>query len=89
MRSAPPDAAFKPSRCVEPVPTLFHRDLPQALEDEGGRLNRDTAPRLAAVGMGSTIPLHGRGYGAGRKTGHSRVGLPADARRHRRGRPGA
>src|SRR3954467_15193783 len=28
---------------VVPVPTLFHRDLPQALEDEGGWMNRDTA----------------------------------------------
>ncbi|WP_371627232.1 GH1 family beta-glucosidase [Streptomyces sp. NBC_01116] len=35
------------SRGVEPVPTLFHWDLPQALEDEGGWLNRDTAYRFA------------------------------------------
>ncbi|MEY9964586.1 beta-glucosidase [Streptacidiphilus sp. MAP12-16] len=32
---------------VTPTPTLFHWDLPQALEDEGGWLNRDTAYRFA------------------------------------------
>ncbi|MFJ9775056.1 GH1 family beta-glucosidase [Kitasatospora sp. NPDC101157] len=32
---------------VTPLPTLFHWDLPQALEDEGGWLNRDTAHRFA------------------------------------------
>ena len=32
---------------VEPVPTLFHWDTPQALEDDGGWLNRDTAHRFA------------------------------------------
>jgi beta-glucosidase len=31
---------------VEPTPTLFHWDLPQALEDEGGWLSRDTAYRF-------------------------------------------
>ncbi len=34
-------------RGIAPVPTLFHWDLPQALEDEGGWLNRDTSRRLA------------------------------------------
>ncbi|MGW0936671.1 GH1 family beta-glucosidase [Streptomyces sp. NPDC002666] len=33
---------------IEPTPTLFHWDLPQALEDEGGWLNRETAHRFAA-----------------------------------------
>ncbi|WP_406674203.1 GH1 family beta-glucosidase [Nonomuraea sp. N2-4H] len=32
---------------VRPVPTLFHWDLPQALEDRGGWLNRDTAELFA------------------------------------------
>ena len=32
---------------IAPVPTLFHWDLPQALEDAGGWLNRDTSHRFA------------------------------------------
>ncbi|MEV4642681.1 GH1 family beta-glucosidase [Actinoplanes sp. NPDC049548] len=35
------------ARGVAPVPTLFHWDLPQALEDAGGWLERDTAHRFA------------------------------------------
>jgi beta-glucosidase len=34
-------------RGVDPVATLFHWDLPQALEDAGGWLNRDTAHHFA------------------------------------------
>ena len=34
-------------RGVEPVVTLYHWDLPQALEDEGGWRNRDTVERFA------------------------------------------
>ena len=34
-------------RGIAPVPTLFHWDLPQALEDTGGWLSRDTSYRFA------------------------------------------
>lgn len=35
------------ARGIAPVPTLFHWDLPQALEDAGGWLSRDTSHRFA------------------------------------------
>ena len=34
-------------RGIEPVVTLYHWELPQALEDEGGWLHRDTTERFA------------------------------------------
>ncbi|MFG3227250.1 GH1 family beta-glucosidase [Kitasatospora sp. NPDC048194] len=47
---------------ITPLPTLFHWDLPQGLEDHGGWLNRDTAYRFAeyaaivADRLGDRIP---------------------------------
>jgi beta-glucosidase len=35
------------SRSIEPMPTLYHWDLPQALEDRGGWTNRETSERFA------------------------------------------
>jgi len=32
---------------IHPFPTLYHWDLPQALEDKGGWPNRETASRFA------------------------------------------
>jgi beta-glucosidase len=51
------------ARGIAPIPTLFHWDLPQPLEDEGGWLSRDTAYRfadyaaLAAGRLADRIPL--------------------------------
>jgi beta-glucosidase len=51
------------ARCITPMPTLFHWDLPQPLEDQGGWLARDTAYRfadyaaLAAERLADRIPL--------------------------------
>jgi beta-glucosidase len=50
-------------RGVDPVATLFHWDLPQALQDQGGWFNRDTAYRfaeyadLAATALGDRVKM--------------------------------
>jgi beta-glucosidase len=50
-------------RGITPVPTLFHWDLPQPLQDEGGWLVRDTAyrfaeyARLAAERLADRVPM--------------------------------
>jgi beta-glucosidase len=50
-------------RGIEPVATLFHWDLPQALQDAGGWSNRDTAARfgeyaeLMAGALGDRVAL--------------------------------
>jgi len=51
------------ARGITPMPTLYHWDLPQPLEDAGGWLSRDTAARfadyaaLAAERLADRIPL--------------------------------
>ena len=48
---------------IVPIPTLFHWDLPQALEDAGGWPARDTASRfgdyaeIVATALGDLVPL--------------------------------
>jgi beta-glucosidase len=48
---------------ITPMPTLFHWDLPQPLEDAGGWMSRDTAYRLAdfasiaATRLADRVPL--------------------------------
>jgi len=78
---------------IEPVVTLFHWDLPQALEDAGGWLNRDTAARFADytgtahAALGDRVPtwitlnepfVHTTfGYGWGTHAPGRRLGLGA------------
>jgi beta-glucosidase len=51
------------ARGIDPAATLFHWDLPQALQDDGGWQNRDTATRfgeyadLLAAALGDRVKL--------------------------------
>jgi beta-glucosidase len=47
-------------RGIRPVPTLFHWDLPQALQDVGGWMNRDTAYRFADYAAATAARLGDR-----------------------------
>ena len=48
------------ARGIQPVATLYHWDLPQALEDQGGWLNRETAYRFADYAEIMASALRGR-----------------------------
>ncbi len=45
---------------VQPVATLYHWDLPQALQDQGGWTNRETALRFAEYGERMALELGNR-----------------------------
>ena len=63
---------------VEPMATLFHWDLPQALQDVGGWMNRDTVDRFAdyAAIVGSPARRSGRAVDPGQRAQrHDDVGL--------------
>ena len=76
---------------AQPMVTLYHWDLPQALEDEGGWINRDTIDRFAeyasivgeryADRVAHWIPVHEPnavmtlGYGTGKHAPGLRLGL--------------
>jgi beta-glucosidase len=45
---------------ITPVPTVYHWDLPQPLEDAGGWMTRDTAYRLAEYAGGGAERVAGR-----------------------------
>ena len=47
-------------RGIRPMPTLFHWDLPQALQDAGGWMNRDTAYRFADYAAAAAARLGDR-----------------------------
>ena len=67
---------------VQPMATLYHWDLPQALEDVGGWLDRDTADRFAeyAAIVGDRLGGPGRALDPGQRAergDHARLRAPA------------
>ena len=83
---------------ITPVPTLYHWDLPQALEDAGGWRSRSTAEHFAAYTRAVVARLGDRirhwitlnepfcsaflGYAVGRHAPGAREGTPALAAAH-------
>jgi beta-glucosidase len=68
------------TRAIDPAATLFHWDLPQALEDAGGWGNRDTSERFADF---AGIMAEALGYRIGVfAPGHTDSALAAAATHH-------
>ena len=63
---------------IDPVATLFHWDLPQALQDDGGWFNRDTAARLRRVRRPGRRPRSATGSRCGSRS-TSRSSTPSSA----------
>ena len=52
-------------RSIEPMLTLYHWDLPQALEDSGGWTSRETSERFAEYVSGSSTRRSPTRFGSG------------------------